>query len=127
MNTSYLESLGLSVPVEHFSADEYAIAVGAQFWDNNLLVVRVTAVAVDANPYPYDATSTPQGIKGSDGNWYVVQTWHQTTGGRFDTCSVANPFLGRLVRRYEGISARDYAPGTTHEAARLDKAPLVRR
>lgn len=84
---------------EHFSVDSQPVTAGAKFWDNNLRVVQVTGVAEHSNPYA-DTGET--------------QTWHDTTGGSSDTLTGTMRPYGRLVRRYEGKDAEDYAPGTNY-------------
>jgi len=100
----------------YFSADNYdppnqariegfPVTVGAQFWSNDLRVVKVTELARHQNAY-------------SDTG--CVQTWHETTegdggrGGSFDTLSGAMRQYGRLARWFEGKNAEDYAPGTQY-------------
>lgn len=72
---------------------------GACFWDNNLRVVKVTETAVSSNDY---------------GDTGVTQTWHETTGGRYDTLSGELYRFGRLARHYEGRDASAYPAGTSY-------------
>lgn len=82
---------------EHRSCDGYPVEIGSKFWDNDLKVVEVTAVAAWDNPYA-DTGET--------------QTWHETTDGHSDTLSGRMQPYGRLVRFLEGKDAENFAPGT---------------
>lgn len=82
---------------QHFSVDGFPIEVDAQYWNNDLRVVKITDVATHSNPYA-DTGET--------------QTWHQTGAGQFDTLSGGLRRIGRLVRWFEGKDAATFAPGT---------------
>jgi hypothetical protein len=85
---------------EHLSADGQPVVVDAQFWDNNLRVVRITQVAVRSNPYA-DTGS--------------IQTWHAAEpGGDTDTMSGGLAFCGRIARYFKGLDAESYPPGTDY-------------
>jgi hypothetical protein len=83
---------------QHFANDGAPVTPGAKFWDNDLRVVQVTEVASHSNPYPGGYT----------------QTWHRTTHGSSDTMKPHADWAGRLTRRFEGLDAKDYPPGTRY-------------
>ena len=92
---------------EHRSSDGYLIEVGARFWDNDLRVLEITGVADHSTPY----ADTGE-----------IQTWHRTTRGISDTLSGRLQAYGRMARRYEGLDASNYAPGTSYaDAKRADR------
>lgn len=92
-------------PATYFSCDNQPVTVGAKFWSNDLRVVQVTELARHSNAYADTG---------------CAQTWHETTegagrrGGSFDTLTGSMQPFGRLVRRFEGKDAEDYAPGTRY-------------
>lgn len=100
---------------EHLSTDNHPITIGARFWNNDLRVVTITAVAKHSNTYADTG---------------CVQTWHSTTRGASDTLNGAMRPYGRLARFFEGpagLDANDYPDGTDYSDAKdMPKAqPLV--
>lgn len=83
--------------MNHYSTDHEPVTVGAKFWDNDLRVVQITNVAWHSNAYA-DSGCT--------------QTWHRHTRGISDTLDGSMEPYGRLARRYAGLDAEKYEPGT---------------
>jgi hypothetical protein len=76
----------------HMTADGYPITVGEWYWDNDLKVVQITAVAVDFTPYPECGT----------------QVWHKHTRGMSDSLT-DRPDIGRLAKYWRGKPASEGA------------------
>jgi hypothetical protein len=86
--------------VDHRSADNYPVTVGAKFWNNNLRVVQITAIGTqDTREY-------------ADTGEYA--TWHKHTGGSSDTLTGHMQKYGRLTRHYVGKDAENYPNGTDY-------------
>jgi hypothetical protein len=86
--------------MEHFSADNYPVTVGAKFWTNDLRVCKITEIGTqDTRPY----ADTGE-----------FSTWHQHTDGSSDTMTGHMRKFGRLARYFEGRDAENYPAGTNY-------------
>lgn len=91
----------------HCRVEGMPVEEGRKFWNNDLRVVQITRLA-----------AIPARVYADTGE---TSTWHDTTGGMFDTLTGHMRQYGRLARWFNGLDAEQYQPGTSYATVKNER------